>query len=117
MVYSTCDVNTATDGTSTCDGSTNCLPLAAFVSTSIDVRRFGKLTIYVAQSEAVARTCNYEVSPDDSKWYAGAVSISDLNNNAQVKNVTESAVAYIRFNVGLGAQATDVNLQLVAKSL
>ena len=99
-------LNGATDSL---DASTN------FTSDALDVSNYPELTIYAKCSDVTTGIATkYETSPDNSEWFDGLASISNLDNNEQVVNVTENSIRYIRFNANnTNVAAATVLLALV----
>jgi len=98
---------TATDDTNTLDGSTGCLPATTtLTSTAIDVSEFRDFELYIKCPDVVtAMTADYQTSPDNSNWFAGEATITNLDNNSQIITPTETAIKYIRLRVTANTNA------------
>ena len=113
-------VITLTDGTNTMNGATGCLPKnTTFTSRWEDVSDWEHFTLYLKCNDVTtSMACEYHTSPDGSEDFNGQVSISNLDNNEQVIDLTEDAVKYFRLEIinAMAAEAANVLAMLVCKS-
>lgn len=91
------------DSSITLDGTaSNMTASTSLTSSGVVVAAKEYVSLFLESGTAAAGgsvTARYDISPDGSNWFTGAVSISNLNNNKQVINLTEKSFSDVRLYV------------------
>lgn len=111
---------TFTNGTLTMNGASGCLTAnTTFTSSAVDLSDAEKCILYLKCSDiTTSMVTSYQVSYDGTNWVNGAVSISNLDNNAQAITLTEAVLRYVRIVIAnaMAAETATVTAVYCAKS-